>query len=362
MRFSFIFFTVFFLFTAQGMQQIPKGKVIFVSGGVGSNPYDYQQDVCTSLPYEYPTLLEVKQSQLGNAISYGNLEEVRRNFEGFSGLKGWVHWLLMDKKRQWIRAVHGLMHAVEYKSKVTGDIACYLWKQVKKGYRIGNDAVETIVDDQLESKGTCLILNALKNGHDPLVAKLINRVEMQYGVGESVRYAVERNDIELLRSLIDHGAQCHSDILIRAISERKEEAAALLLKNNIGLRWYDQKMGTPLHIALFRNSPLVPLLIKKMPARMINVYTKHFYRDEKKNPHITRWTALDVLLRTKGHSEEIIESLLKRGALCGPGAPSNFIETAVNFRKKFGIPNNEVCLHAKDGTVIDCFNLRIIGW
>lgn len=343
MYFVIIFFSFISFFSAQAMlQSVPEGPLAAATHGA-SDLKESNSFACSGMVYRYPTLDEVKSSSLGAAISRGDLAEVRLIIDGPSGLRSWAHWLLTDDKRQWVRAAHGLLQAIELPHETTGPVVGYLWKKVKKERALGREG-EYVAYDPLESKGTCLILNACHNGHDDIFSELIENPDMQYGVRESLRYAVQTNNLNLLQRLLSAGARCEDDLLIKAMKEYKDVAAFWLVHNKIGLKRCDQRDGSALHIGIINKSVLVPRIIQALPPQNINCCTLYVARAQDGSFSVIRATALDFLLEQEKPDEVIVEMLIRRGGKVGPSASQKVSDLERSYCKKFGLACERLCM------------------
>lgn len=318
-------------------------------------------EACTGMVFQYPTLHDVKHSYLGRAIEEGDIVPISRTFDKQTGLRGFLRWLLLDDRFEHVRAAHCLIYAVNFPSRSTGPIVNYLWHKIKsqcnKASKFALGASASLV-----SKGTCLILNAYQNGHEVLFEDLIKMPIMDYGVCESLRHAVNADDMDLLRALIDAGAKCNSDLLIHAIMQEKTHMASILLAHKIGVHWCDDEHGSALHMAIFKKSPLVKQLIAQLPKYMIHCHTNFKYVDIPNVQRVVEFSALDMLFRQPGYGNEVVRALLERGAECGPGASQDARRLAADFRRKFGIPTEEVCENGEDGKFIICLDTVKFGW
>lgn len=316
---------------------------------------------CTGMAYEQPTIKELKDSHIGRAIEKGDIAPVRGMFDGPSGWRYLLYYFLIDQERLWVRAVHGLAIAVGKPHNITGPVAEYLWKKVEKGYPKGQQILERPYSE-LASKGPCLILNAYQNGHHQILDRMLRRPYMKYGICESIRQAVQTDNVNMLNYLLEQGARCNGGVLHEAIASGREVPAFWLIKNKVGLNWCDQYNGSPLHAAVLRNSVLLPRLILDMPENTLNCFTNYAVVSKAQGRRRRTETALNWLFDQVPVDEKNIELLMKRGGNVGPGSSDKHRELFVSYRKKFGLGLDQFCSddgHGKEGK---CFPLWKIGW
>lgn len=316
---------------------------------------------CTGMAYEQPTIKELKDSHIGRAIEKGDIAPVRGMFDGPSGWRYLIYRLFIDQENLWVRAVHGLLIAVGKPHETTGPIAAYLWKKIEKGYPNGQEAEERPYSE-LASKGACLILNAYQNGHHQILDKMLQRPFMKYGICESIRQAVQVDNIHMLRYLFAQGVQCNEDVLFEAIKIGREVPAFWLIKNKVGMNWCDQYDGSPLHVAIQYQSVLVSRLIVDMPENKINCHTNYVVFSEAQGWHRRKETALNLLFNQVPLDERNIELLMRRGGNVGPGSSDKHRKLLVRYRKKFALALDQACFHDAAGKEVDCLPLKQIGW
>jgi hypothetical protein len=317
--------------------------------------------VCAGMVYEEPTLEELRDSRVGQAIENGAIAPVKGMFDGPSGWRYLIYRLFIDQEKLWVQAVHGLSIAVSKPHATTGTVAEYLWKKVEKGYKECQDAQERPYS-QLESKAACLILNAYQNGHHQILEAMLQSPFMKYGICESIRQAVLTDNSQMLQYLSAQGVQCDEDVLLEAIKVGREVPAYWLLRNKIGLDWCDQYNGSPVHAAILRKSLLLSHLILETPVKNLNCYTNYVVFSKARGRRRYKETSLNLLFDQVPLDEKNIELLIRRGGNVAPGSSDNHRELFSHYRKKFGLKLNNVCYHDAQGKEIFCFPLKQIGW
>jgi len=341
--------------------QVPAGTLIVKNVRKPAGTNDVVYPVCAGIVYEEPTLEELQGSRVGQAIESGDIVPVKSMFDGPSGWRYLIYRLFIDQEKLWVPAVHGLVIAVSKPHQKTGSVAEYLWKKVEKGYKNGKQ-VDEMRSSQLESRGACLILNAYQNGHHQILGKMLKWPFMQYGICESLRQAVQADNIDMYNYFSAQGVQCNGDVLLEAIKMGREVPAFWLIKNKIGLSYCDQYDGSPLHAAILRNSLLLPRLILETPVKKLSCHMTYSVFSKSQGKRIHKATPLNWLFDQVPLDEKNIDLLVQRGGNVAPGSSDKHRELLARYRQKFGLEVDTVCHHDAQGKKLECFPLKRLGW